>query len=252
MRVKTGAPGGRPAAAAARAARPCAGRRSPAAARGAGSRSAPAGCRPRTSCSGRRRSRPTRSQRRSGPPGPRPPALDQGLPADLRPPLVAAVAARAPRLPRLPPARDLRGLDEAGRRARRLLGDVPRLRACHQRVPLAQGRPDARGARLRRRVEPAVRGGRPPTPRGLLPAARLAPRAQRSRGPCPGPWLLRLRRRRGRRASVCPPTSPVVIPISGGRQSPRPISLGFCALTVDDLRFRGIEAGQSMIQLPKE
>ena len=40
------------------------------------------------------------------------PALDPGLPADLRLPVVAAVAAPARRLPRLPPARDLRGLDE--------------------------------------------------------------------------------------------------------------------------------------------
>jgi len=84
---------------------------------------------------------------------------------------VAALAARAPRLPRLPTAGHLRGLDEDGRRAQRLLAALPRLRARHQRVPLAEGR-DARGARLRR-VEPALRRGRPPPPGRFLHAARL-------------------------------------------------------------------------------
>ena len=64
--------------------------------------------------------------------------LDPGLPDDLRLRLVAALAARAPRLPRLPTAGHLRGLDEAGRRAQRLLAALPRLRARHQRVPVAE------------------------------------------------------------------------------------------------------------------
>jgi hypothetical protein len=101
-------------------------------------------------------------------PGTEPAALDQGLPADVRLPLVAAVAAPAPRLPRLPPARHLRRLDEARGRAQRLLRALPRLRAGHQRAPVAEER-DAGGPRLRRRVEPALRGGRPPAPAVFSP-----------------------------------------------------------------------------------
>jgi hypothetical protein len=104
---------------------------------------------------------------------PRSAALDQGLPDDLRIPLVAALAAPAPRLPRLPPARDLRRLDEARRRAQRLLGALPLLRTGHERVPVAARRRDARGTSLRQGLEPALRGRRTPTPRRLLPATGL-------------------------------------------------------------------------------
>jgi len=51
---------------------------------------------------------------------------------------VAALEAPAPRLPGLSPARDVRGLDEGGRRGQRLLGALPRLRAGHE--PSTSGR----------------------------------------------------------------------------------------------------------------
>jgi hypothetical protein len=124
----------------------------------------------------------------------RPPALDQGLPAHLRPPLVPAVAARAPRLP---PARHLRGLDDAARRAQRLLGPLPR-GDCHAgRAPLAAG--DGSAPSHLRRAPVARRSG---VASGGPERSRCSAEPSAGRGlGCPEPdcpHRFRLGKRRGR------------------------------------------------------
>jgi hypothetical protein len=85
-------------------------------------------------------------------------------------PVVAPLAPRAGRLREVPAGRDLRGMDEAPAGPQRLVSALPGLWPGNERIPVAEGRPDARGTRLWERVEPSVRSRRATATGGLLAA----------------------------------------------------------------------------------